>query len=102
MQTFYSKVMKTRHISNYFGFNPLLISIFSAVVKENATWRVNFSGLILPGKNWADLFENMTIFGSCRRGLRDRADLDLPVEKLDIFEVAKEKNFFISSPSNIR
>ena len=60
---FFSKWKKTE-ISAYFRFNPLLIFIFSAVLKENANQPAKFSGLILPEK-WANLSQNVIVFGSC-------------------------------------
>ena len=48
--------------------SALLISIFSAVLKGNANQPANFSGLILPEK-WANLSQNVTVFGSRGWGL---------------------------------
>ena len=51
-------------ISTYFRLIQQLIFIFSAALKENVNWPVNFSGLSLPEK-WADLSQNVLVFGSC-------------------------------------
>ena len=50
------------HFSNFIWLNPLLISTFSAVLKENIDCQVNFSRLILSQKWAVDLSQNVIVF----------------------------------------
>ena len=63
LQMFFSQWKKI-HISTSFRLDQLLISIFSAVLKEKVNWPANFSGLFCP-KSGLIYSKMWWFFGSC-------------------------------------